>query len=310
MKIFRDYSIFAERLDIRNPSQVKAPQGNARLSEIADKFIEKQQTAINDRLTISGEGIDYIKEQLTELSKKEISPEDKHYADYIMLHSDTIDEEGVSRSLYLDINSGYLQEMKGRDPQNWEDHMEALSKVYADVRQRITKGYEDGTRNVWVRDDGNGEEFEGAELEEGGQLVRYRKLTREEEISLLDKSIDKFTKKAAEWYAEEAVKKAAEAAKKAEGEKEREENKDLEALRKIVNGLVDEARNLLDKVREEIAKLEKMSRNEIDFESRMEEESYNHRAETEERGRQLIQNENYKKMSRMVSDVMTLKHGI
>lgn len=70
--------------------------------------------------------------------------------------------------------------------------------------------------------------------------------------------------------------------------------------------LVDEARNLFDKVREEIAKLEAMNKNEIDFEGRMEAEAYNYRAETVERGRKQSQLDNYRKISQMTSDVAAL----
>ena len=57
---------------------------------------------------------------------------------------------------------------------------------------------------------------------------------------------------------------------------------------------------------EEIAKLEAMNKNEIDFEGRMEAEAYNYRAETVERGRKQSQLENYRKISQMTSDVAAL----
>ena len=49
-----------------------------------------------------------------------------------------------------------------------------------------------------------------------------------------------------------------------------------------------------------------MSQKEIDFEGRMEAEAYNHREETIVRGRQQTKINNYRKMSQMASDVMTL----
>lgn len=199
-----------------------------------------------------------------------------------------------------------MNEMKDKDSRDWNSHMEALAKAYVSVRKKITEGYENGTRTVWMQDDSAGEDFKGIELNIDGQTVRYRKLTKEEEISMLDKAIDKFTEKTAEWYVKEE-----ESIKKEEAEKEafeayKEENKDWISFERLVNSLVSEAKALFDRVKEEIARLEAMNEKEIDFEGRMESESYAHRTDTVARGKQQAQLANYRKMSRMVSDVMTI----
>ncbi len=323
MKIYGDCSLFTDRMGIRNPSQMKVLQGNMKIAEFADKFIEQHKAAGKDQMTVSKEGMDYIREQLlimetrTDSVKEEykdpayitqggITSTDKLFADIIKMNSDTVNEYGVSSRLYLDINSEYLREMEGRDSRDWDSHMEALAKAYASVRKKITEGYENGTRTVWIQDDSTGEDFSGVELEIDGQTVRYRKLTKEEEIGLLDKAIDKFTEKVAEWYVKEE-----ESIRKEEAEKEaykagKGEDIDWTGFVMLVNGLVNEARNLLDRVRQEIERIEKMSQKEIDFEGRMEAEAYNHREETIVRGRQQTKINNYRKMSQMASDVMTL----
>lgn len=324
MKLYGDVSLFADKTGIRNPLQLKALQGNRKIAGFADKFIEDQKTAVKDEMEVSREGMEYIREQLhnldnetdsaaeknnarTQITQGKGTPSDKLYAAVIGLNSDTINDDGVSRNLYLKLNSAYLEEMKGKDSRDWDSHMEALAKAYASVRREITEGYEKGTRTVWIEDDSAGDDFEGIELETDGRTVRYRKLTREEEISMLDKAIDKFTENVAEEYVRNEESIIKEEAKQESWEAYKEENRDWIAFEKIVNNLVNEARTLLDRVREEIEKLEAMSQKEIDVEGRMEAESYNHRAETAARGKQQAQVEHYKKMSRMVSDVMTLR---
>ena len=316
MKIYGNDSFFTEKTNIRNAVQMKAVQDNRKITEFADQFIEEHRADVKDRITVSQEGVDYIREQLSEMENRTdsdtgteksltqithgvLTPSDQLYADYIRLNIDTVDENGVSQNLCLDLNAQFLHEMEGKDSRDWNQYMEALAKAYTSVRQHITRGYEEGTREVWIQDDRAGEDFDGTTLEIDGQTVHYRRLTKEEEIRYLDKSLDQFTQDVAKWYVkEEAEKEAYEAYK--------EENKGWIAFERLVNRLVDEARNLFDKVREEIAKLEAMNKNEIDFEGRMEAEAYNYRAETVERGRKQSQLENYRKISQMTSDVAAL----
>ncbi len=323
MKIYGNDSFFTEKTNIRNAVQMKAVQDNRKITEFADQFIEEHRADVKDRITVSREGVNYIREQLSEMENRTdsdtgteksltqithgvLTPSDQLYADYIRLNSDTVDENGVSQNLYLDLNAQFLKEMEGKDSRDWNQYMEALAKAYASVRQRITEGYDEGVRTVWIQDDCTGEDFDGTTLEIDGQTMRYHRLTKEEELSCLDKSIDQFTKDVAEWYVKEEESIRREEAEKEANEAYKEENMGWIVFEKLVNSLVDEARTLLDRVREEIAKLEAMNQNEIDFEGRMEAEAYNHRAETVERGRKQLQLENYRKISQMTSDVATL----
>lgn len=327
MRIYGDSSFLTDKPGIKNLSQMKLSQGNTKLAEFADRFIEEHRAVSKDQATVSKEGMAYIKEQLsvmeteresaapdagnlTQITRKEIPPTDELYADYIVLNSDVVDEDGVSRNLYLDLNCQYLHEMAGKENPDWEGHMEGLAKTYAAVRKKITEGHENGTREVWVRDDSTDEDFNGVELEIDGQAVRYRRLTREEEIDYLDKAADRFTENVAEWYVKEEKTKRAEEAKREAANEEREANKEWYDFEKIVDRLVDEARTLLDKVREEIAKIEKMFQKELDIEGRMEMEASEYRAETVARGKKQAQYENYKKINQMISDVMVLRGNI
>ncbi len=289
MKIYGDYSFLLDRLNVRNQAQVRQVQNGTKIAEFADKFIEQQRVISRDEMTISQEGMDGL------------------YTTYILLHSDTIGEDGVSGNLYLGLNNRYLKEMNGKDEGDWSAHMESMMKAYADVRQSITEGYENGTREVWVQDDSTGEDFNGIELEIDGQAVRYRKLTKEEEIAYLDKSMDKFIENVAMRYAKEEEAKRADEAQKEPGKMQ---DDGLDALQIFVDRLVNEARTLLDRVKEEIDKIEKMFNQEVDIQGRMEMEASIYRAETAERGKQQTQYQNYKKMSQMVSDVKTLLGNI
>ena len=323
MKIYGNDSFFTEKTGIRNAAQMKAVQENRKITEFAGRFIEEHRADVKDRITVSREGMDYIREQLSEMENRTdsdtgteksltqithgvLTPSDQLYADYIRLNIDTVDENGVSQNLCLDLNAQFLHEMEGKDSRDWNQYMEALAKAYTSVRQHITRGYEEGTREVWIQDDRAGEDFDGTTLEIDGQTVHYRRLTKEEEIRYLDKSLDQFTQDVAKWYVKEEAAVKREEAEKEAYEAYKEENKGWIAFERLVNRLVDEARNLFDKVREEIAKLEAMNKNEIDFEGRMEAEAYNYRAETVERGRKQSQLENYRKISQMTSDVAAL----
>lgn len=331
MKIYGDYSFLLDKLSVRNQTQIKLSQGGTKIVEFADKFIEEQRAASKDQMTISQEGMLYIRDQLSDLSDmaKSGQADDKAQADraltlitgkdmslmdglcstYISLRLDVVDAEGVSRNLYMDLEYQYRKDLMdkestGKADQSFAERMDSMTKAYASVRQKITEGYENGTREVWVQDYSTGEDFNGVELEVDGQAVRYRKLTKEEEISYLDKSIDRLIEGEAEKYVkEEEHKRAAEAKREREDESS---NKSLDALRAIVDGLVNEARTLLDRVREEIEKLEKMNEKEIDIEGRMAAEASYYRSETIARGQRQAQCENYKKMSQMASDVRTL----
>ena len=210
MKIYGDYSFVLNRLNImdQSRSQIQFSKNGVKIVEFADKFIERQKAESKDQVAISKEGMDYIRDQLSDLSSgtaygaengknlslitgDKMSLMDGLCKSYISLHLDSVDEEGVSRNLYMDMDFQYRQEMNDRNPEDWNSHMESLSNAYAAAYTKIVEGYKDGTREVWVQDSSTGEDFSGVELEVNGQPVRYRRLTKEEELEYLDKSIEK-----------------------------------------------------------------------------------------------------------------------
>ena len=78
----------------------------------------------------------------------------------------------------------------------------------------------------------------------------------------------------------------------------------------LVDNLVNETKNYLDRVMAELKKLLSQDEPEIDIEGRMEAEAYNYRMETAERGQRQAQYANYRRISQMTSDVQTLLGNI
>ena len=74
MKIYGDYSFLIEKLNVIYDSRVQIVQNNTKIVEFADSFIEGQKAASQDQAVISKEGMDYIREQLSDLSSG-MSPE-------------------------------------------------------------------------------------------------------------------------------------------------------------------------------------------------------------------------------------------
>lgn len=65
-----------------------------------------------------------------------------------------------------------------------------------------------------------------------------------------------------------------------------------------------------ERVKQELAELLKDDAPEIDFADRMEIEAHNHRLETVARGKQETQYANYRKISKMTSDMQTLFRNV
>lgn len=322
MKIYGDYSFLIEKLNVIYDSRVQIVQNNTKIVEFADSFIEGQKAASQDQAVISKEGMDYIREQLSDLSSG-MSPEiedgktltqltgpnmslmDGLCKTYITLRLDSIDKDGISRNLHMEMEFQYRQELDGRNKEDWDSHAESLVNAYASAYKKIIEGYAGGNGEVWVEDTSTGEEFSGVELEIDGQPVRYRRLTKEECLKNLDQTFDKLVREKAEEFAKEAkAKELADA--KAEEKKESDSEKALRAFEKMINGLVDEVRALLDRVMQKLNALLGAEEKDIDFEGRMEIEAHNHRMETVTRGKQQSQYANYRKISQMASDMQTL----
>ncbi|MCI9271664.1 MAG: hypothetical protein HFH11_11070 [Dorea sp.] len=323
MKIYGDYSFVLDRLNVMYESRIQIAQNGTKIVEFADQFIEEQKAVSEDKVTISREGMEYLREQLsdlgagvnvgtegststTQITNKDMSLMDGLCKTYITLRLDSVDETGVSTNIHRDLFSQYWQEMNKKDREDWSDHTQSLTDSYASMYKKIVKGYADGTREVWVEDNSTGEDFSGIELEIDGQAVRYRKLTKEEELAYLDKTFDELVKNQADQFAKEEA-----ARNHKDTEKETDSSDEaLAAFEKIVNGLVNEVKTLLERVMKELEDLLNFDGPEIDFEGRMEIEAHNHRIETAARGKQQSQYANYRKISQMASGMQALLGNI
>lgn len=200
--------------------------------------------------------------------------------------------------------------MNSKDREYWSSHTESLVNSYASMYKKIIEGYADGTREVWVQDNSTGDDFSGVELEIDGQAVRYRKLTKEEELEYLDKTFDKLVKNQAEQFAKEELARNRAEAEAEEYEASEKESNFWDALVKLTDELENETKNYMEREMSELKELLSQGEPEIDIEGRMEVEAYNHRMETIARGQRQAQYANYRKISQMVSDMQTLLGNI
>lgn len=121
MKIYGDQSFLLDRLSVRSQHRANALQGSSKIAEFADRFIEEQQALSKDQMTVSKEGLDYIRQQLFKLETEDgknqtlgTKPIDKLCSTYIILYSDVVSEDGVSRNLHMDLMKQYRREMAGK----------------------------------------------------------------------------------------------------------------------------------------------------------------------------------------------------
>lgn len=328
MKIYGDYSFVLNRLNImdQSKSQIQFSKNGVKIIEFADKFIERQKAESKDQVAISKEGMDYIRDQLSDLRSgmssgsedgknlslitgDKMSLMDGLCKSYISLHLDSVDEEGVSRNLYMDMDFQYRQGMNDRDTKDWNSHMESLADAYASEYKKIVEGYRDGTREVWVQDFSTGEDFSGVELEVNGQPVRYRKLTKEEELEYLDQSMGKLVEEKANQFAkEELERKRGELVGKRDALLKEYYSSDefMRYLETMATDLVDETMAMMERVKRRLDELLGPEEPDIDIGGRMEQEAYNHRVETVAYRNQQTQLQNYRKMSEMEADARTL----
>lgn len=73
-------------------------------------------------------------------------------------------------------------------------HVRNMMNAYAVMYNKIIDGYNDGTREVWIKDNSTGDGFNGIEFMSNGRIERYRKLTMEEELATLDHAFEKHAK--------------------------------------------------------------------------------------------------------------------
>ncbi len=147
-----------------------------------------------DKVHISQEGLEYIKGNLHYIPMPQ---EEQEVYDYIQSHLNvntltTCDSTEIIskdlRKMYNDLQS------KEADFLDINGHVGNLMKAYTHMYNKIVDGYNDGTREVWIKDNSTGDDFNGIEFMSNGRIERYRKLTMEEELAALDQAFEKYAK--------------------------------------------------------------------------------------------------------------------
>lgn len=317
MKIYGDYTFLLDKLNVWNHSQIKIVDNGTKIVQFADKFLEEQRAASHDEVTISREGLDYLRDSISDLSKPDngyeykdndiqplaagggLSLMDGLCRTYILQRMDSEGANGVSSKLYSGLMKRYEEELKGKDTEKLASHAESLARAYADMRKNIEEGHENGTREVWTMDTSTGEDFSGVEFEIDGNPVRYRKLSLEEELEHLDKAFEQLTNDVAKELSETKAKEFAES-----DEEISDDEKEFWILANLTDGLVKEIQAYLDLIAAEEAK--KNKEEPLDLGERLAVELKNYGMETAARGKRQAQCAHYRKMSQMAADVQTL----
>ena len=321
MKIYGDYTFILDKLNIWNNSQVQVFQNGTKIVEFADKLLEEQRAESPDRVSISAEGMDYMRQKLSGLGVQgsDMRPEEDEVPrkivdagmslmdgvcwGYILKRLDFKGTNGVSNRLYADMEKRYQEELAGKTEKDVTAHAESLVDAYAAMYKNIVEEYKNGTREVWTADTSTGEEFNGVEFEYNGQTVRYRKLTMEEELGRLKESFDQLAEDVAKELAIE------DAGKKAEEKKEIDpgEEPDFWKMADIVKDFMDELDRLITLLEEMFAKKEEEPEN---IGERIAAEAKGHIAATAARGKQQAQVANYRKMTQMAVNVQSILGNI
>lgn len=194
MKVYGNYNnIFAKLNQGCNGHQ----NGNNKNSNIMGKLHELtlfMNPVSKDKVHISQEGLEYIKGNL---HYTPMPQEEQEVYDYIQSHLNvntltTCDSTEIIskdlRKMYNDLQS------KEADFLDINGHVGNLMKAYTHMYNKIVDGYNDGTREVWIKDNSTGDDFNGIEFMSNGRIERYRKLTMEEELAVLDRAFEKYAK--------------------------------------------------------------------------------------------------------------------
>ncbi len=324
MKIYGDYTFILDRLNIRNSSQVEVFQNGTKIVEFADRFVEEQRAASPDRVSISPQGMGYIREQLADLEAKgdflrfpeegglvKISDDGLSLMDgvcreYILKRLDFDGENGVSSKFYGEMEKRYLDALSGKEEKSVKDYAASLAQAYGSMYKNIVDGYDNGTREVWTLDTSTGEDFTGVEFVIGGNVVRYRKMTKEEELGRLRETFDQLVEDVSKQLASEEI-SAADGNEEAGGElKSLGQVKAAEDFWKtaaVVKELLKELDILITELEKMFAKKEPEPEN---IGERITAEAKNHMGATIARGKQQAQFANYRRISQMSMDIQSV----
>ena len=200
MKVYGNYNNIFSELNQKCNGHLQKP-GNNKNSNIMGKLQEITLFAnkvSKDKVYISQEGLEQIKNLHKEENAQNYIPmpqEEQEVYDYIQSHLNvntlmTCDStEIISKDLwkmYKDLQS------KEEDFLDINNHVGNLMEAYTYMYNKIVDGYNDGTREVWIKDNSTGDDFNGIEFISNGRMERYRKLTMEEELATLDQAFEKY----------------------------------------------------------------------------------------------------------------------
>lgn len=203
MKVYGNYNTIFSELNQKCNGHLQKP-GTKKSSNIMGKIHELTlfvNPVLKDKVHISQEGLAYMKGNL---HKEENVPdympmpqEEQEVYDHIQSHLNvntlsTCDSTEIIskdlRKMYEDLQS------KEADFLDINGHVGNLMKAYTHMYNKIIDGYNDGTREVWIKDNSTGDDFNGLEFMSNGRIERYRKLTMEEELATLDLAFEKYAK--------------------------------------------------------------------------------------------------------------------
>ena len=317
MKIYGDYTFLLDKLNVWNNSQVKIFQNGTKIVEFADKFVEQQRAASTDQVDISKEGMNYMRDQMSDLSSSGgytggdgLSLMDGLCRTYILQRLDSTSEDGVSTRLYNEMAAKYKENLAAHGNRDIRSHAESLAAAYLAERDKIMDGYANGTREVWTMDSSTGDDFSGVEFEIDGHTVRYRKMSMEEELSAVEKTFEELVKNVSMQIAKEEAQMNPSAGSETgvtgdgEGEEVDEIMKEFRDISKRATNLLKELDYLIKKILEE--EMKKKKPKEPTLGDRLAAELSAYGAEVAAGGQRQAQYANYRKMSQMASDVQTL----
>ena len=232
---------------------------------------------------------------------------------YILQRIDNSGADNASTRLYNEMVGKYRENLAACEDQDIASHAASLAKAHLAARDKIVEGYANGTREVWILDNSTGDDFNGVEFEIDGNAVRYRKLSKEEELNKLEKTFEELVQNVSRDLAEQEIRTRREAAAdrpEGTGIDEQMDDATKEAvnafwdLDKRTSSMVDELKELIKKIEEE--EMKKKKAKELSFGERLAVEQAEYRETIVVRGNQQAQYANYRKMSQMASDAQTL----
>lgn len=294
MRIYGDQTAYSQYSFLLNPANSLSQKEPSKLMELADRLLDKNR---QDQFSLSAEGVSAIRDMLTKMQENgDVAVSSLPTADQLMLSHIN---DHLGEDLYAKMEKLYEQKQSSvKDQLDIDSHAQSMGYAYDKLYDEIAQGYKDGTREVWVRDYSTGEDFDGLEFQIGDDTVRYRKLTKEEELANLSDAYDKLADTVAHKVTDLYIKATY-------GEDEMMD--EFYALKEAASLRVDEIKDKLDELKrridEEKAKKEAEEAAKIkDPGERIAEGAAAHMQDTIARG-QLVKNTGrYTQMNQMLND--------